>query len=72
MSKPRTTIPREVQQVLDGLPWEAVRGSKHIKLLLAGKLICVFPQSPSSNNWRSDRNALRCVIRAVETYRSSK
>ena len=65
---------RLYQEILDetGLPFEIVNGSKHRKVMLAGKLVTVI----SSNGRASNNDAIKWfrskINRAVREYGEAK
>lgn len=45
----------EVELNRTGLPWEAARGTRHIKLRLAGRFVGILPQRGHSGSARDSR-----------------
>jgi hypothetical protein len=66
-------VPKEIQEALDatGLPWEVISGSRHFKIVLAGRMVgilgrrCVNVGRAEANTVAQIRRAARAVQEAV-------
>ena len=62
-------VPAEMATLLrdSGLPWRVELGSRHYKVIVAGKFVTILPRSPSARNHNGSghKNALAHVRRAI-------
>lgn len=73
MTKRPPIVPNSIREALDGLPWSATYGSRHIKIYLGPRLVTILPRgNPSDWRCRSDKNCLAAVKRAVREYREQQ
>lgn len=65
----RNRIHKDIRAALDecGYPWEAKLGSSHIKLILAGKMVGIFPLNGGPK--LSAMGASRAVMNTVAQIR---
>lgn len=62
-------LPDQLREALDktGLPWEVIKGGKHNKVKLAGKLVAVYPLGKGRDaEKRSLLNTVSQVRRAAQ------
>jgi len=66
-----TRLPGTLTNLLDngGLPWYVTRGSKHLKIFVAGRLAAIFPRGSPRNVGKGTKNLqaqLRRKIRELQ------
>lgn len=66
----RGEIPKLVQDELDeltekGIPWSVEKGAKHLKLVVAGRLIGIFSRGKNDRDDRTIKNLRSSVRRAA-------
>lgn len=69
MTRLNKIIEAELQAT--GLPWEAERGSRHIKLRLAGKFVGILPlkgDGSSGRGARANANVVSQIRRAAREH----
>ena len=64
---------RHVERCLKatGLPWEIVQGSKHMKIILAGKFIGVLSNAGNGGRGRSTSDAECAIKRRLKELKCS-
>lgn len=73
----KSDLPRELFKALseifrDDVPWEVKPGSKHCKVVVAGRMIGVAPDSKSREEGRHLKNLLAQAKRAAASFREKK
>jgi hypothetical protein len=65
MNDPRRLLPQQLRDQLDGLgvAWRAVPGGKHLKIIVAGRLVGIYPRGRVRDGPRSHK--LRNVVRKL-------
>lgn len=60
-------IPKNLRDELDstGLTWALINGGRHYKIKLAGKLVGIYPRSPTRDVDRAAKNTIAQIRRAV-------
>lgn len=62
-------IPTEIEQALDatGLGWALEKGSRHMKIKLAGRLVGILPHGSGNDaNYRTIKNSVAQIRRAAQ------
>jgi hypothetical protein len=60
-------LPRRVRSALEatGLPWSLETGSKHYKIRMNGRFVCIAPFNGGSEHDRATRNIIAQIRRAA-------
>lgn len=64
----------EIELQKTGLPWDAERGSRHIKIRLAGRFVGILPHKGSGNSSRGERgnaNVIGQIRRAARELQAT-
>lgn len=68
-----SSLPKEIEALLDGIPWHIEQGGRHKKLFVGGRLAGVFPNDfKPTRDRRALLNTRAQVRRAILAYQEAR